>query len=229
MDRCGDVDLRQILRGDPAAILAEEESVVFEHPEHLLEEQRVAARGLGDPLCGPFLESVATQDRRDQFRALFIAERSERQRARVRGPASPRRPRVHQVGPRQAEQQDRDVVAPASEVLDQVEEGRLGPLEVVDGRRRAAGRERACSRNRRIAQKVSWSPAAVDAKPVTAATRSAISDAVLGALDRRIDLGSCLVPRVVVGDRARLLHDLRDGPERDAVAVRQTPGRKDER
>ena len=73
---------------------------------------------------------------------LVLGERLERDRGRVRR-AVQRGRVVEQLGPREAEQQDRRVAAPAGEVLDQVEEGRLRPVDVVEARRPAAARARA--------------------------------------------------------------------------------------
>ena len=57
--------------------------------------------------------------------------------------AAPRRPKLEQVRPRDAEDEQRRIARPVGDVLDQVEERRLGPLEVVevdDERTLAGGR-----------------------------------------------------------------------------------------
>ena len=59
-------------------------------------------------------------------------ERAERQR--LRGGIAPRPvgPLLEQLRPREAQDQQRDALDPAREVLDEIEEGRLGPVHVVE-------------------------------------------------------------------------------------------------
>jgi hypothetical protein len=47
---------------------------------------------------------------------------------------APHGPRIEELGPRQAQQQDRLVSRPVRHVFQQIEERRLGPLEVVEDR-----------------------------------------------------------------------------------------------
>ena len=68
----------------------------------------------------------------------LLRQRLERDRR-----AAPARALVEQVGSREAEKQDRCVAAPAGDVLEQVEERRLGPVDVLE-----ADDERALARER---------------------------------------------------------------------------------
>ena len=71
------------------------------------------------------------------------AERLEQQRRRVELAAAPAGPRVEQLGARDAEQEDRRVAREIGDVLDEIDEHRLGPLQVVDhDDLRALGRPR---------------------------------------------------------------------------------------
>ena len=59
-------------------------------------------------------------------------QRLEEHRSRVHLPAAPGRPSVEQVGSGEADQQDRRVARQVRNVVDQVEERRLGPVHVVE-------------------------------------------------------------------------------------------------
>ena len=120
------------------------------------------------------------------------------------------------------------VRAEPRDVLQQVEEGRLGPVDVIeqdDERRlRREDLEQAAHRPERL---LDVAPArAVLAEPDR--VRDAFGDlgAVLGVRDERAQLGARGVRRVRLVDRRGLLDQLGDRPERDALAVGQAPGRK---
>src|SRR5439155_23518962 len=63
---------------------------------------------------------------------LRLRERLEHERVDVRARSEPRRLALDEIGAREAEQEDGRVTDPAREVLDQVEEGRLGPVDVLE-------------------------------------------------------------------------------------------------
>ncbi len=112
--------------------------------QHLLDEERVAAGGPSDPLraAAPARRSA------EQLVDVLVAQRLEPQRDRPGGAA------LDQLRPRQAEQQDRRARGEERDVLDQVEQGLLAPVDVVehdDQRRRTA----ACSSVLRNAQAIS--------------------------------------------------------------------------
>ena len=60
------------------------------------------------------------------------AERLEQERRRVQLAAAPAGSDVEQLGARDAEEEDRRVAREVGDVLDEVDEDRLGPLQVVD-------------------------------------------------------------------------------------------------
>src|SRR5207247_10333120 len=79
----------------------------------------------------------------EQGYALVLRERLEQDRARVELASGPAGPLVEQLGPRKAEQEHRRVAAQVDDVLDQVEQRRLGPVDVLeDGDERALPGER---------------------------------------------------------------------------------------
>ena len=63
--------------------------------------------------------------------ALALGQRLEQDRGRVRLPARPAGPDFEKLGPGQAEEQDRRLARPFRDVLDEVEKGGLGPVDVV--------------------------------------------------------------------------------------------------
>ena len=68
----------------------------------------------------------------DQRLALVVAERLEQDRRRVQLAAAPVGSDVEELRPRDTEQEDRRVAGQIRDVLDEVDEDRLGPLQVVD-------------------------------------------------------------------------------------------------
>ena len=64
--------------------------------------------------------------------ALVVPERLEQERGRVELAAAPVRSSVEKLGPRDAEEEDRRVAREVGDVLDEVDELGLGPLQVVD-------------------------------------------------------------------------------------------------
>ena len=91
------------------------------HRQHLLDEERVAARGASDPLA-----QLAGDPLRDQLVDVLVAQRLEPKRHRPGGAA------LGELRPRHAEQQDRCARGQERDVLDQVEERLLAPLDVVE-------------------------------------------------------------------------------------------------
>ena len=96
-------------------------SAVAGHRDHLLDEERVAAGGAGD-----LRAQLAGEPLGDQLVDVLVAERLEPERDR------PRRAALGQLRPRHAEQQDRRAGGEQRDVLEQVEEGLLAPLDVVE-------------------------------------------------------------------------------------------------
>ena len=113
------------------------------HGDHLLDEERVPARCGRDALARGRVQLPLTEQVVDQDRALVVPERLEQERGRVELSATPVRPRVEQLRPRDAEQEDRRVAREIRDMLDEVDELGLGPLQVVDhGDLRSVGRTR---------------------------------------------------------------------------------------
>ncbi len=137
-----------------------------------------------DPLCGLAALGHSVGELREQ-RARRRPPPAARARSRL---AAPARTLLEQVGPRHAEQEQRRVAAPVGDVLDEIEERRLGPVQVVDDERRAGGGAASASSSRATAQKVSsgatGSPAGMSS---SAATRVDDQRPVRLGLDRCAD------------------------------------------
>src|SRR2546425_6897819 len=67
----------------------------------------------------------------DQSPCLRFDKRLEQNRARVQLASAPTGPLVQQLGPGEADKQDRRVSGPVGHVLDKLEEGRLRPMNIV--------------------------------------------------------------------------------------------------
>ncbi len=146
------------------------------HREHLLDVERVSLRRLDDALARLGVESRIGHEVLDQLLALVLAERLEQQRSRVELPASPAGPRVEELGSRHAEEEDRRVAREIGDVLDEVEERRLGPLEIVEEDDLRPLRARASSSRR----KASWVSAAELPSTASGSTPLAISISTSG-------------------------------------------------
>ena len=72
------------------------------------------------------------QEVADQCAALVPGERLERDARRVRRAATPRRPDVEQIRTRHAAEQDRHAPRPSGDVVDEVQERGLPPVDIVE-------------------------------------------------------------------------------------------------
>ena len=118
-------------------------AVLRRQGEHFLEEERVSLRGLDDSPAGSLVEPVAVEEAADQLRALGFRERLEQNRGGVELSPRPAVPHVEKLRPCDADQEHGSVTNPICHVLDQVEEGGLAPMNVVED-----DQERASPRNR---------------------------------------------------------------------------------
>ena len=183
---------------------------VGEHGEHLLEEERVSRRGGGDACASLGCKLRPGRDVRDELGRLFLGERLEQDRRRVELAAGPARPAVEELRAGEADDQDRCVAYPVGEVLDEVEQRRLGPVHVLE---REDERELAGERLDELAHR---------------------PEHLLGDGSRRSRADRALEPRrddvrirVSVEQRSdtaiarSLTHDLPHRPVGDALAVRE--------
>ena len=79
---------------------------------------------------------VGAEEVERELRGVRAAERLERKRVVGEQSAAPRGPRVEQLRPRERQEQDGKVVEARGEELDQVEQRRVGPVDVLEHERR---------------------------------------------------------------------------------------------
>ena len=228
LDRRRHLHLRQIPDGDPSVVLSHEMAVVDQHRDHLLDEQGVAFGSLGHArrhVAGGL--RVADQIG-DQLDRLGFGQRLQQDRRRVRDAAAPAGPVVTKLGPRLREDQDRGVPGPLGHVLHEIEERRLGPLEIVEEQ------EQRLTGGEDLEEPSEGPERLLDGRlrPREAdEARHEVGD-TLRALARP-DHGEQFPLRVPgrVQDRepGRLTHDLDDRPERDALPVGEAPSTEDGR
>ena len=136
----------------PSPVLAAPQlPVVDQHLDQLLREQWVALAGRSDAHRGvraERLDQVA-----HQLAALLGRERLELNRGRVQLAPGPAGAALEQLGPRHAEQHDRRPAREVGDVLHEVEEGGLRPLQVVHDHDQRAPTASA-SNSLRAAQKI---------------------------------------------------------------------------
>ena len=163
----------------------------------LLDEERVAARDVDDPLLD--LLRRAGEELADERRAVLVGERFEVQREPSRQPA-PRGVLVEQLRAADAHQQDRRVAAPFDEVVQDVQQRRRRVVQVVDDddegtrggepaeegadRRRPAPRRRRGADARSTAARVRSAAAASPATGARASTQRV--GGVVGARSRGV-------------------------------------------
>ena len=118
---------------DPVAVLAAQPALLDQGGQQLLEEQRVALGRPGDPPGGRLggQGDRAGQGGQQPGR-LGLAEGLQQQGGGVQLAPGPAGPLLQELGPGHGHQQDGGAAAVVGHVLDQVEQARLGPVEVVE-------------------------------------------------------------------------------------------------
>ena len=104
MDRRRNGDCGEVSHHCPASVLAHEEAVVDQHRDHLLDEQWVAFRGVGDSRLESAGDPVLAHKVRNQLPALDIRERLEQDGRRVQLASCPAGPNLEQLRTRHAEE-----------------------------------------------------------------------------------------------------------------------------
>ena len=131
-----DLEMRQVADRPISTILGRESTLVQQHPDGLDGVERHAVGAFEDePHRG------VRQARNEAIEALghdLVTERLEREGDRVAASGAPVRPPLEQVRPRQRHDEDRMGAAPLEHVVDEVEEARIGPLEVLEEQDRQA-------------------------------------------------------------------------------------------
>ena len=121
----------------------------------LLGVERVAARALEQRLLDVGGKQRAVEQVPDQRGGLLVGQRRERERRGVELAAAPVRAALEQLGPRRGDDEQRDVGHPVDELVDEVEQALVRPVE--SSKTRTSGRcSASSSRKRRQAAKASF-------------------------------------------------------------------------
>ena len=131
-DRRRDRHVGKVAGRDPPSVLQHETTLIDEEPGDLLRVERVPFGSLGDPRADRLIHGVVGEEVRDERSALLGAERFEQDRRRVQLSAGPSWVIVQELGTGHAREQDRGITREVGHVLDELQELRLGPLEVID-------------------------------------------------------------------------------------------------
>ena len=99
--------------------------------DHLLDEERIAFRRVQDPRAQRVISRCAVEQGRDECVGVGGRERLEQHRRRIQLAPAPVRPAVEQLGPCHAEQENRRITAQVGDVVDEIEERLLAPVDVV--------------------------------------------------------------------------------------------------
>ena len=216
-------DLAQVAGRAPATSDRLDGPVIDEHREHLFDVERVAAGGLDDALLGHVVDRGIAQQVRDDLAALGRGQRLERHAPPWRGIAAiPVGMVLEQFRARRADDDDR-CLDRIGEVRDEVEEGLLGPMEVVDDDdQRPAGRDR-------LDQPARRPECLFDRERARGQPDGGLEPLRHSAVggEHRPDPLARGLRRILVGDAGCLPDHLGQRPERDALAVRQAPAAQD--
>ena len=190
-----------------------------QHPRRLLDEERIALGLLQQRPALGGRELVIGEQRVEELLALFRSERLELDRGRAQSPSTPAGPDVEQLRPREADDQQRCVLDALGEVLDQLEQRILGPVDVLeDEDQRLRVGQLGGPLVRRPGDLLL---AALGLDPLEHADgeREQVGDRVVAAAGA--ELGHGFVDRIVVRDPGRNLDHLGERPVRHAFAVRE--------
>lgn len=132
LDRRWHLDGGDVTRSTPPISFADETTLIDQHRDHLLDEQRVALDRLDNPLGHVDRQGAGPEEVCYQQLGLLIRKWFERDSGGVHLAAPPARTSVQEVGPSHAEQQDRRSPRPVRDVLDEVQEHRLAPVNVIE-------------------------------------------------------------------------------------------------
>ena len=150
--------------------------------------------------------------------SLSAPERLELDRSRAHAAAAPVGTNVEQLRPGQADIRS-GLAHPVGHVLDQLEQGLLRPVDVLeDENQRLRLRHQLCPLARRP-RDLLLAPLAVDRFEHAGGETEKIGDGIGRAA--RAELFDRDIERVVVGDVGRALDHLGERPVRDALAVRK--------
>ena len=199
----------------PVPALLAQHIRVEQHRQHLLDEQRVAFSGGDDSADHVLRQTGRAQQVLDDQRRGGIAEWLQHEAAGALA-LRPLRPFFEQIVAGGGEQHDGRSACGAEHVLEQVEERRLGPVDVVDERNHRRLRGEAFEELARGPVRfVQGERRRAEANRRSEPVRNA------GVACGGEQLGTRCLRGVVLADAGRLANDAAQRPERDAISIRQ--------
>ena len=196
--------------------------------DELLGVERISACALEQGLLRLGGEHGPAEQSADQLGRLLVGERREAERRRVELAAAPAGPPLEQLGPRRRDDEQRNVRHPVDELVEEVEQALVGPVDVLDDdderplfretlEEAPPGGERLVAA---IASQLCFAREAEERAEVRLDTRL-VTRAGERVLDGLAELRSDLLRRVLLEDARLRLDDLAERPQRDSVAVGQ--------
>ena len=202
-----------------------EQAAVEQHPHRLDRVERDAFGAREDAVAN--LEREPRHEPGQQFLHGLLRERLEIQRCEAPLPGAPGRPALHQLWPCERDHEDRVAPRPVEQVLDEVEQARVGPLHVLEGEhRRIALREALEEEPPRgeeillVARLVLRQPEQVREARLEEAPLFGVEEVLL---ERGVQLGQRRRRLLLLGDAAAHAHHVGECPVRHALAVGEAP------
>ena len=199
--------------GTPDAVLEAQEPFLHRHREELLQEERVAVGSLDDPAARLLVDPGLPEDGVDDRVRIGLAQALQGEAA-CRRLGRERRSLLEQVVPGVRDHQEGDALHGLEEVLDEVEERLLRPVQVVeDHDQRPLPRQRL--------DELADAPEELLDRELLHGEPDGRGDA-LGCsriVDEGVELRARARAVVAVEDAGGLAHGLDERPERDALTV----------
>ena len=190
-----------------------------QHPRRLFDEERVALGLLQQHRALGVRELVIGEQRIEKLFALLRRERLELDRSRTQAPSAPAGTDVEELRPREADDQQGCVLDALGEVLDQLEQRVLGPVDVFEHEDQRLGIGQLGGPFVRRPGDLLLAALGFDPLEHAHGEGEQVGHRVVTATGA--ELGHGFVDRVVVRDPGRDLDHLCEGPVRDALAVRE--------
>ena len=112
--------------------VSDREVSVGHHPRKLLGVQRISPGTLKQRRLRLGRQDRPLEKGREQVRRLFVVQRRERERQRIGLPSAPSRSAGQQLRSSSADDEDRNAGCPFDEVIDEIEEPFVSPVQVLE-------------------------------------------------------------------------------------------------
>ncbi len=218
---------RNVSHDRPTTVFRHEQTLVDQHRDHLLDEQRVTFGSFGDSLLESIVVVFLPDEVRHQLPALAVRERLEEDGRGVQLAARPGGPHLEELRSRHAHEQDRCAAGPLGEMLHQIEKQRLSPMDVVENDDERASASHRLQEPARRVEAVLGSSAPLGEADELGDPLSDEPGLRLVAHELHEPCLALLAGRRVV-QLGEILDCFEQWPERDSIPVRQTAATSDE-